>query len=193
MALSVMPMEKMETMTPIIRASCCFHGRGADEVAGLEVLRGVAGVRGGDADDAADGDGERAEGGCGPALDEEDGGGGHQGGDGHAGDGRGEDCRRCRRCATETVTKRNPKTTTRMAAARLASESDLRSGNGLELRKSHTSARSAASRRRRRPVERSCSVRRVGADSRARRDFAHGLPKPAVERAEDGGQRSAAG
>ena len=66
-------------------------GGGADEVAGLEVLRGVAGVRGGDADDAADGDGEGAEGGGGPALDQEDGGGGHEGGDGHAGDGRGGD------------------------------------------------------------------------------------------------------
>ena len=42
--------------------------RGADEEAGLEVLRGVAGVRGGDADDAADGDGERSEGGSGPAA-----------------------------------------------------------------------------------------------------------------------------
>ncbi len=25
-ALSVAPMEKMETMTPIMRATCCFHG-----------------------------------------------------------------------------------------------------------------------------------------------------------------------
>ena len=63
--------------------------RGADDVAGLEVLRGVAGVGGGDADDAADGDGESAEGWGGPALDEEDGAGGHERGDGHAGDGTG--------------------------------------------------------------------------------------------------------
>src|ERR1700723_2251859 len=49
----------------------------ADEVAGLEVLRGIAGVGGGDADDSADGDGEGSEGGGGPAFDEEDGGGGH--------------------------------------------------------------------------------------------------------------------
>src|SRR5215472_10156111 len=52
-------------------------GRGPDDVAGLEVLRGVAGVGGGDADNAADGDGEGAECGGGPALDEEDCGGGH--------------------------------------------------------------------------------------------------------------------
>ena len=61
-------------------------GGGADEVAGLEVLGGVAGVGGGDADDAADGDGEGSEGGGCPAFDEEDCGGGHEGGDGHAGD-----------------------------------------------------------------------------------------------------------
>ena len=62
---------------------------GFDEVAGLEILRGVAGVGGGDADDSTDGDGEGSEGGGGPAFDEEDGGGGHQRRDGHAGDGRG--------------------------------------------------------------------------------------------------------
>src|SRR5260370_31427710 len=49
-------------------------GGGSDEVAGLEVLRGVAGVGGGDADDSADGGGESSEGGGGPTIDEEDGG-----------------------------------------------------------------------------------------------------------------------
>ena len=60
--------------------------RGADDVAGLEVLRRVAGIGGRDADDATDGDGQRAKGGGGPALDEEDSSGGHQGGDRHTGD-----------------------------------------------------------------------------------------------------------
>jgi len=50
------PMEKMQTMTPIMRASCCFQGVAPMRVAGLEVLAGVAGVGRGDADDAADGD-----------------------------------------------------------------------------------------------------------------------------------------
>ncbi len=63
-------------------------GRGADKVAGLEVLCGVSGVGCGDADDAADGDGESSEGGSGPATDEEDGGGCHESGDGHSADGR---------------------------------------------------------------------------------------------------------
>ena len=62
-------------------------GSCADEVAGLEVLGGVAGVGSGDADCAADGDGEGSEGGSRPALEEEDGRGGHEGGNGHAADG----------------------------------------------------------------------------------------------------------
>ena len=41
-------------------------GRGADQEAGLEVLRGVAGLARGDADHAADGDGKSAEGRGGP-------------------------------------------------------------------------------------------------------------------------------
>ena len=63
--------------------------RGADEEAGLQVLRGVAGLGRGDADHAADGDGQSAEGRRRPAADQEDGRGGHQRGDGHAGDGVG--------------------------------------------------------------------------------------------------------
>ena len=121
MALSVAPMEKMQTMTPNMSGDLLLPGGGADEVAGLEVLAGVAGVGGGDADDAADGDGERAEGGRGPALDEEDGGGGHERGDGHAGDWEAE-VPTMPTMREETVTKRNPKTTTSSAAARLASE-----------------------------------------------------------------------
>src|SRR6202012_2453624 len=50
--------------------------RGADDVTGLQVLRGVAGVGSGDADDAADGDGERTEGGRRPTFNKEHGGGG---------------------------------------------------------------------------------------------------------------------
>ena len=64
-----------------------FPGCGSDDVAGFQILRRVACVRGGNADDSADGDGQGAEGRRGPALDEEDGGGGHESGDCHAGDG----------------------------------------------------------------------------------------------------------
>jgi len=93
--------------------------RGADEVAGLEVLRGVAGLGRCDADYAADGDGQCAEGGSGPAVDEEDGRGGHEGGDGHAGDGLAE--LPMRPTMRElTVTKRKPKKTISTEAARLA-------------------------------------------------------------------------
>src|SRR5205814_1089330 len=66
-----------------------LDGGGADEVAGLEVLGRVSGFSRGDADHATDGDGEGSKGGRGPAAYQEDGGGGHQGGDSHAGDGVG--------------------------------------------------------------------------------------------------------
>ena len=62
---------------------------GSDDVAGFEVLAGVAGIGSGDADGPADGDGEGSVGRGGPAFDEEDGGGGHQRSNSHAGDGRG--------------------------------------------------------------------------------------------------------
>ena len=74
---------------PMRKANRCLMGRGADEKTCLEVLRGVARFGRGDADHAADGDGQCAEGRRGPAVDQEDGRGGHQGGDGHAGDGVG--------------------------------------------------------------------------------------------------------
>src|SRR5450756_193875 len=61
-------------------------GCGSDEVAGLEVLGGVSGVGGCDADDAPDGNGKCSERGGGPAFHEEDGGGGHEGSNGHSGD-----------------------------------------------------------------------------------------------------------
>ena len=63
--------------------------RGADEIAGFEVLRGITGVGRGDGDDAADGDGQCTVSRSRPALDEEDGACGHEGGDGHAGHGIG--------------------------------------------------------------------------------------------------------
>ena len=87
MALRVAPMEKMRDDDADHDGDLLLPGGGSDEVAGLEILAGVACVGGGDADDSADGDGEGSEGGGGPAFDEEDGGGGHEGGDGHAGDG----------------------------------------------------------------------------------------------------------
>ena len=60
----------------------------ANQVAGLQVLAGVARVRRRDADHTADGNGERAKGRCGPALHEEDCRGGHQRGNCHARHGR---------------------------------------------------------------------------------------------------------
>ena len=51
MALSVAPMEKMRDDDADHDGELLLPGSGSDEVAGLEVLRGVAGVGGGDADD----------------------------------------------------------------------------------------------------------------------------------------------
>ena len=47
-------MANTEAITPMISAICCLRRRGAHQEAGLQVLRGVAAVGGGDADDAAD-------------------------------------------------------------------------------------------------------------------------------------------
>ena len=108
-------------------------GRGADEVAGLEILRGVAGVGGGDADDSADGDGEGSEGGSGPAFDEEDGGGGHQRGDGHAGDGRGggaDDADDARGDGDEEEAEDDDEE----SGGEVGEHADLRAGDGLELK-----------------------------------------------------------
>ena len=106
--------------------------RGADQKAGLQILRGIAGFGRGDADHAADGDGQRAKGRRGPAV-----------------------TRKMAEVAISvamvmpemglaelpirptmrelTVTKRNPKTTTSSEAARLAQQAHLRAGNGLEV------------------------------------------------------------
>ena len=62
----------VETVMPMKKASLCLMGDGADEIAGLEVLRGVAGLGGSDTDHAADGDGKGAKGRRRPAAHEKE-------------------------------------------------------------------------------------------------------------------------
>src|SRR5580658_3917160 len=106
--------------------------RGADEVAGLEILRGVTRVRGGDADDASDGDCEGSEGWVRPSHDKEDGGSGHEGGDGHPGD-------RAGRAADETDDTRadgdeeKAEDDHQQRGGQVGSPAYIGSGNGLEL------------------------------------------------------------
>ena len=61
--------------------------RGSHKEPGLQVLRSIARLGRCDANHSADGDGKSAECRRGPAVDQEDGRGGHQRSDGHAGDG----------------------------------------------------------------------------------------------------------
>ena len=63
----VPPMTSVETSTPMMRPDLLLERRGADEIAGLEILRGGAGVGGGDADDGADHERHRLVGVAGPA------------------------------------------------------------------------------------------------------------------------------
>ena len=67
-ACSVKPMAMVETTMPIRKREPLQARRGADQEAGLQILRGVAGFGRGDADHAADGDGQRAEGRSRPAA-----------------------------------------------------------------------------------------------------------------------------
>ena len=69
--MSVPPMANEETITPINEANLLPERRGADEVAGFQVLRSGAGDRRGDADDAADREREDAVGVGRPAEHEE--------------------------------------------------------------------------------------------------------------------------
>ena len=83
---SVTPIANVETRTPIISASCCFHGVAPTRKPVFRSCEVSPAFGGGDADHAADGDGQRAKCRGRPTLHQEDRGGGHQGGDGHAGD-----------------------------------------------------------------------------------------------------------
>ena len=52
-SFSVPPIAKTEAIAPMIKRDLLFRRRGADQVAGLQVLRRAAAIGGGDADHAA--------------------------------------------------------------------------------------------------------------------------------------------
>ena len=87
--MSVMPMMKDEASTPRNRPICWAEGVAPDQEARLQVLGGVAGVGGRDADRAADHQSQHPVGAARPAHGQEHAAGGHQGRDGHARDGVG--------------------------------------------------------------------------------------------------------
>ena len=103
----------------------------ADQEAGLQILRSIACVGGGDAHHAADGDGERAEGGSGPSLHEENRGSGHQCCDGHAGDGIGraaDQADDARGNSDEKKSKHDDKE----RRSQIGKQAGLRAGDGFE-------------------------------------------------------------
>ena len=107
-------------------------GRGANQEAGLEVLRGIASLARGDADHATNGDGESTEGRGGPAVDEEDSRGGHEGGDGHAGDGVGggaDEAHDARTDGDEEETEEDDQ----HRCGQIGPYTDLCSGDGFEV------------------------------------------------------------
>ena len=89
MRMSVPPMAKEETITPMTRPICCQKGVAPTRKPVFKILRSGASNGRGDADDSADSEREDAVGVGGPAEEKKDGAGGHQRGDGHAADGVG--------------------------------------------------------------------------------------------------------